>query len=832
METQKSWWARLKATKGAHWSRLFFLTIIAVFVGHSLQQTDVWQDLQLALHGKLMAFGPRSPDPIHTAMVMIGDDEYWRGELAGRRKLKRDYIANIIRSIAKRNPAAIVVDIDFIVPDQGNQQTLDTHPYVNETRILIDTVADVAQNTFVVISKSLRCGPETTDSSENQARSYELASAVYQHESNDPPEWESPSIDYGYIELNEDLRRLPLRLPIQQGGSIPSLSLASTRVLAPHLAEKFGSGDHLTFPYSSFINENKFTVFSATEILSDSIPSGPLNPLNAKIVIIGGSWHDRGHGLGQLVDTHRTPVGVMPGTLLHANYIESILSQRSTQPLPNWVVISIEVSLALALAILLLLARSALVKIIIVLFACLAFLAMNYFVFQNLGFYSDFLIPTVLIAIHAFFEQLLASWGKFLVFAALLAGVGGLNELNKTKPTKDCRVAAIAGVAKVDIDAPDDAESNRLVSPDSLSNLKQLASPEPKEKKQRELKPSQERKQYVQTPRRRVKNRDSKTNELLERQSDNAITLGYEFETHRVSLAQVELSPSTRSTNRGRQSGAFKDTLSVISRNRGINVLIASNSKASPIRAYRKVAIIEFKGDLGKLLKKRFYEQLTEYKRSTNESPEVVEVHAYSLPLALEEARRLGAGVLVVGEAITVDAQMECDMANGFEGTLEVISTNDQTIIHRSFDRVAPSTSCGPKFLSKFLSSKARLNRFSSEIENELFPATSEFVNFEILGKGMKTEYRELFRTSDKYLKNNSLDKACIGWRDIFNQYESVRRQAQISFNLGLCYEAIDDVNNALRMYKLASIAGISSKELEQKIASSLKRVAENRDHQ
>ena len=48
--------------------------------------------------------------PKRTALVLIGDDEYWGGELKRRVPIKRDYLAKLVNKLDQAQPELIVLD--------------------------------------------------------------------------------------------------------------------------------------------------------------------------------------------------------------------------------------------------------------------------------------------------------------------------------------------------------------------------------------------------------------------------------------------------------------------------------------------------------------------------------------------------------------------------------------------------------------------------------------------------------------------------------------------------------------------------------------------------
>src|SRR6185503_12794923 len=102
-------------------------------------------------------------------------------------------------------------------------------------------------------------------------------------------------------------------------------------------------------PYGSFMPPQAFTTVSANQVLERDPEA--LRKLAFKVVILGGHWHDRGHNRGNWVDAYDSPIGNVPGILIHANYAEALLDSRIYRPWRGWVLKLIEVVQALMIAI-------------------------------------------------------------------------------------------------------------------------------------------------------------------------------------------------------------------------------------------------------------------------------------------------------------------------------------------------------------------------------------------------------------------------------------------------------------------------------------------------
>ena len=163
-------------------------------------------------------------------------------------------------------------------------------------------------------------------------------------------------VKYGLTRMNRDTRKVPLRWAVygnpedlERGKPtlMDTLSLATTEQFEqgmPHaevLNELLSQGKH---PFTGFLNE--IPTISAMEVLCGKKLGGNPNwatcqgkdtsvddQFRNRIVIIGE--------FGNKDDLHETVIGEIPGVVLQANYIESLLDDRYLKPVNNWITLSV-----------------------------------------------------------------------------------------------------------------------------------------------------------------------------------------------------------------------------------------------------------------------------------------------------------------------------------------------------------------------------------------------------------------------------------------------------------------------------------------------------------
>src|ERR1700720_88202 len=162
--------SRLWAKGPRYWG-----TALAIFLLAVSGSFYVYDYLRLAVARSywfqyLLELGPRPVEAKFVRIVLVEDDEYWKGYPAGRSPIKRDYLAQIIRKLVAANVHVIAVDFDTRLPDP--RSTIIPSDYIEETRALMRAIEDaVAQGKKVVLA---------TPISFNKAGQYVRDADIYQ----------------------------------------------------------------------------------------------------------------------------------------------------------------------------------------------------------------------------------------------------------------------------------------------------------------------------------------------------------------------------------------------------------------------------------------------------------------------------------------------------------------------------------------------------------------------------------------------------------------------------------------------------------------------------
>jgi CHASE2 domain-containing sensor protein len=385
---------QLRAKHFSHWLIAIALIGLGTFLGHKLGESHIWMDLRYKAYQSLLYhFTPRAPHPKRTVLVLINDQEYWSPPLDGRRPIKRDYLAKLVRKLAEANPAVIALDVDLSLTT--DRSTFDNGPYKPETDDLLKAVKEVATDRTVILGRRL----SYADADE---KGFQAVPAVF-----DGYRFGDSKVRSGYISLPPDIRRIPLALTMQDGSTkVDSFASAILGAIDEQSLRDAKANEQDALPYGTFIEPQRFIQHSANYVLNADAKTLQ-SDMAFKVVIVGGAWHQFGMNQGPENDSHESPVRNVYGAFVHANYVEALLDSRTYKPLREAIATAIEVFFSMLLAVVLSFDTRLATKLGVAAFLCNAILGISYVAWQNLGLFFDFLVPVVLLGGHMVVEKLL-----------------------------------------------------------------------------------------------------------------------------------------------------------------------------------------------------------------------------------------------------------------------------------------------------------------------------------------------------------------------------------------------------------------------------------------
>jgi CHASE2 domain-containing sensor protein len=354
----------------------------------------------------LLDWGPRPAEPRQIKIVRIENDEYWEGPLAGRRPIKRDYLANLVNRLVALNAHVIALDFDVRLP---NPDSLDIpEDYRSETRLFTDAIKAAArQGKKIVLA---------TPVSSAGGKIYRQDSDIY-HASglclkpdkladlSGTPDPIMSNVTCGYIALPYDPLRIPPPIEMLDGREMDPFALAVARAVNPELISRLMQRK-TELVYLDFITHDMFVqvkaIFSARAVRLGTIDqSAP----DSKAVIVGASWSRDAANRGPYVDLHSSPVGAMVGEELHANYAEAFLDSRVFAAVSKGFLDVAEIVFGISAAIAFALIPNLWGKALGLLALTATMFAISALALRAFGVFFDAFVPLVGLGIHALYES-------------------------------------------------------------------------------------------------------------------------------------------------------------------------------------------------------------------------------------------------------------------------------------------------------------------------------------------------------------------------------------------------------------------------------------------
>jgi hypothetical protein len=388
---------QLAARGWRHWAVAAVLIFIGVEVGHLMDHYGVAMAWRYRIYQLIEHLSPRRAERAKsTVLILIGDEEYWKGELARRSPIKRSYLAKLVKRLDEANVKAIAIDFDFRSSTQDPNWT-DHDDYRAETQEFLSAIRDVSVNRPVILPRTVNLNPKS--------QKYKAERSIY-----DDFDFKPGVVPKGYVELPNDIRQVPLAIETEDGTFIDSMAAAIIRATDAEAIPSSHGVESRHFPYGTFLDVNAFK-----SITSEYLLKAPLDEVKKhvgyKVAIIGADWHIYGHNRGQKVDIHASPVGAIGGVFLHANYVEALLDSRSLKPVSGHLSTTIEIAAAVCVAIIFGFHMNALMKVMTLCCVLLVLVVLTFVFWQNFGVFIESFIPVALLAGHAIVEQVL-EWRK------------------------------------------------------------------------------------------------------------------------------------------------------------------------------------------------------------------------------------------------------------------------------------------------------------------------------------------------------------------------------------------------------------------------------------
>jgi CHASE2 domain-containing sensor protein len=357
------------------------------------------------LFQQMLSWGPIPVAPRKSVVVLIEDDDYWLGPLAGRRPIKRDYLARMVDRLVDMNAHIIALDFDVRLQNPNTKNI--PEDYRAETQRLIEAIKRAVEHGKKIVLATPIAGRDayTIDPDIYQASGLCTRQDSAALLSNRPVD----AVTCGYIALPYDPLAIPSRLQMADGGFLDSFSLAIARADSPVLVDRLIDRIGTEVRYSNFISHQEFqssgSEFSAKALLGGQVDR---NGVDSKDVIVGANWSRDAAGRGPLVDLHWTPVGQIVGAELHANFAEAFLGERVFRATPEWVLDGIEIFFGV-LAALAFAAIPTLPGKLLGIAVAILLLFVATWVGLQFGLFFDLFLPIIGLGLHSLIERLIGS---------------------------------------------------------------------------------------------------------------------------------------------------------------------------------------------------------------------------------------------------------------------------------------------------------------------------------------------------------------------------------------------------------------------------------------
>ena len=366
-----------------YWLLAVALIIGGMMLGHFFHEEHIWIKGRYLAYRALDWASPNPREPKHTVLVLIEDDEYWKGKPARRVPIRRDYLASVVKALDRCEASVIALDFNLGSPTRDGS-LVENPEYAEETSLLVATLLEISERRPVVLPAIIgHARPEDP---------FTLLPSVY----GDLP-FAKGKLQRGYLNFPFDVRQIPTPQPLVIGGKLDSFAVSIVR--ARHENVLKGTEESNVLPFGTFI-EKPFPTISTKDVLK-----GVCGAIPSKIAIVGSDWNERAFGAGGLVDRHPTPLGEITGVRVHANYVEALIDGNTRKPLPGIAGYIIEFLVLVTFAIFVAIRTNRFYhKMLVVTLGCLVLIFISYVAWQNIGYYFDFFIPVVFLLFHAFFD--------------------------------------------------------------------------------------------------------------------------------------------------------------------------------------------------------------------------------------------------------------------------------------------------------------------------------------------------------------------------------------------------------------------------------------------
>lgn len=314
------------------------LVIGAICLIQQLEKRYAFLDWRYRFHQSIQTYAAKlrgKPVKDHnTIVVLIGDNEFWKGDYSGRTPLKQDNLGKLLLALSELKPRVIALDFNFCAQTTDGS-VLESDIYKKETQDFVDDVKGAAKKSTIVLTKFLQIIRTAN------GHKYYLA-LPNKFDAIDPNLKDVAR--FGHINLTTDFRIIPATVVASDGSIVNSFSQAIAKAFLPAENNPDTDTDRAIYYCGAYLEQSQFMVHSADEIINakDAQLAQLKQDFAGRIVIVGGAWtvdaaadpNDKYTPI-TTVDSNYGPAGDMPAVFMHANWVESILAERTGRQFPD-----------------------------------------------------------------------------------------------------------------------------------------------------------------------------------------------------------------------------------------------------------------------------------------------------------------------------------------------------------------------------------------------------------------------------------------------------------------------------------------------------------------
>ncbi len=376
-----------------YWALAGAFIVAGMILSYVIERGDLYLELSYGAYQQLQRTSPFEMDhALNVVFVAVGDDEFWKGELEQRIPIKRDYLARLVAALDQADPWVLGIDFTLRSP-VAEGGLVETPAYAGETAKLIAAV-EAFRNHIVLPATVNEYGYDRgTDS-------YPLDSSIF-----GSYKFANPRVRQGYLNIPHDIRTIPLTVPITgTGATLPSFSQVIADILDPR--NRGNRRSHAAL-FGGFMPTTGFVTIPAGEVLKN--PAGSWRErIQHHTVLIGSFAHEDADGRGPYRDSFGSPLGDMvPGVVVHANYVEALISGHVYAVSPAMVSHLFEAALSIAVAVLFARRMRALRKVGYFLAFLTSAVLLSYFSLISRAVFFDPVLPVLAVTAHSVLERAL-----------------------------------------------------------------------------------------------------------------------------------------------------------------------------------------------------------------------------------------------------------------------------------------------------------------------------------------------------------------------------------------------------------------------------------------